>query len=104
MSATLFPKNEGTIDRTLRVLVGLAILSLAFVGPKSPWAYLGLLPIVTGLLGSCPAYTLLGLSTCPMKGRSNLASAHAGARRHAPGRAAPVSAETTRLRPLRLAS
>lgn len=65
----LFPRNEGTVDRTLRVVVGIGILSLAFVGPQSPWGYLGLLPIVTGLLGTCPAYTILGLSTCPMKAR-----------------------------------
>jgi hypothetical protein len=67
----LFPSNEGLADRVLRVVIGVAVLSLAFVGPKTPWAYLGLLPIVTGLVGSCPAYTLLGISTCPMKRSSN---------------------------------
>ena len=69
MVGKLFPKNEGTVDRAVRVLAGIAILSLAFIGPKSPWGYIGILPIVTGLLGSCPAYTLLGLSTCPVKKR-----------------------------------
>jgi len=69
MAMNLFPRNEGTVDRTLRVLVGIGILSLAFVGPHSPWGYLGLLPIVTGLVGTCPAYTIFGLSTCPIKGR-----------------------------------
>jgi hypothetical protein len=57
--------NEHPIERVLRVALGAAILTLAFAGPRSPWAYLGLVPIVTGLLGSCPAYTLLGVSTCP---------------------------------------
>ncbi len=69
MLSKLLPKNEGTVDRAVRVIAGIAIVSLAFVGPKTPWGYLGLLPIVTGLLGSCPAYTLFGLSTCPMKKR-----------------------------------
>mgnify|MGYP003449428507 len=69
MLSKLLPKNEGTVDRAVRVIAGIAMVSLAFVGPKTPWGYLGLLPIVTGLLGSCPAYTLFGLSTCPMKKR-----------------------------------
>ncbi len=66
MLKKLFPKNEHPVERGLRVVVGLGILSLAFVGPKTPWAYLGLVPVITGLLGSCPAYTLLGISTCPV--------------------------------------
>lgn len=70
----LFPSNEGLADRVLRVLIGIAVLSLAFVGPKTSWAYLGLLPLITGLVGSCPAYTLLGISTCPMKRSSNAAT------------------------------
>ena len=67
MLAKLFPRNEGTLDRVIRVVLGLAVLSQAFVGLKTPWAYVGLLPIITGSLGSCPAYTLLGIGTCPMK-------------------------------------
>ncbi len=70
----LFPVNEGVVDRVIRVLIGAAIVSLAFVGPKTPWAYLGVLPILTGLLGSCPAYTLFGISTCPMKPPSDAAT------------------------------
>jgi hypothetical protein len=61
------PKNEGGLDRVLRVIAGLAVLSLAFVGPKTPWAYLGLVPLLTGALGYCPLYSLLGLNTCPVK-------------------------------------
>ncbi len=61
--------NEGTIDRVLRVVAGLAILSLAFVGPQTPWAYLGLVPLVTGLVGICPLYSILGINTCPTKAR-----------------------------------
>ncbi|RMG14114.1 MAG: DUF2892 domain-containing protein [Planctomycetota bacterium] len=60
----LLPRNEGTVDRVLRVLLGAGVTSLAFVGPKTPWGYLGLVPLLTGLLGSCPLYTLLGIKTC----------------------------------------
>jgi hypothetical protein len=63
----LFPTNEHDVERLLRVVAGIAILSLAFVGPKTAWGYLGVIPILTGAIGSCPFYTLLGLSTCPMK-------------------------------------
>jgi hypothetical protein len=65
----LLPRNEGTADRVIRVAAGIAVLSLAFVGPQTAWGYLGLIPITTGLLGSCPLYTLLGMSTCPVKAR-----------------------------------
>ena len=60
----IFPRNEHTVERALRVILGLAVLSLAFIGPKTPWAYLGIVPLLTGALGSCPLYTLFGLSTC----------------------------------------
>ena len=66
----LFPRNEGTIDRVIRVALGLVVLSLVFVGPQTPWGWLGIVPIVTGLLGSCPLYTVLGLSSCPMPTRT----------------------------------
>jgi len=49
-------KNVGGVDRAVRIVVGLGILSLAFVGPQTPWGYLGLVPLVTGLIGWCPAY------------------------------------------------
>lgn len=56
--------NEGYLDRVLRVIAGLAILSLAFVGPRTMWAYLGLVPLLTGLVGFCPAYAVFGIRTC----------------------------------------
>jgi hypothetical protein len=63
-------RNVGGMDRALRIIVGLGILSLAFVGPKTPWGYVGLLFLATGLLGWCPPYTLFGISTCRIgKGR-----------------------------------
>lgn len=64
MLAKLFPRNEHRLERMLRVAIGLAALSLLVVGPKTPWALLGLVPLATGLLGSCPLYTLFGVSTC----------------------------------------
>jgi hypothetical protein len=60
-------KNEGTIDRVLRVIVGLVLLSLVFVGPQTMWGLIGIVPLATGLIGYCPAYSLLGIRTCPMK-------------------------------------
>ncbi len=60
-------KNEGTVDRVLRVIGGAALISLVFVGPQTPWGWIGVVPLVTGLLGNCPVYSLLGISTCPIK-------------------------------------
>jgi uncharacterized membrane protein len=59
--------NIHPIERVLRVVGGLALASLAFWGPSSPWFLLGLVPLVTGIVGWCPPYTLLGISTCPRK-------------------------------------
>ncbi len=59
--------NVGGIDRILRILVGLVLISLGFVGPQTNWGWIGLIPLITGLFSFCPAYTLLGLNTCPMK-------------------------------------
>lgn len=59
--------NEANWDRVARIVVGGAVLSLAFVGPATPWAFLGLIPLATGIAGRCPAYHLFGVSTCPMK-------------------------------------
>ena len=63
----MFKTNEGTLDRVLRVTVGLGLLAIAFVGPKSPWGYLGIVPLATGLLGNCPVYSILGINTCGLK-------------------------------------
>ena len=63
----ILPRNEHTIERAARIILGLAALSLVFVGPKSLWGILGAVPLLTGLLGSCPLYTLFGISTCSLK-------------------------------------
>lgn len=60
-------KNEGTVDRILRVIVGLVLLSLVFIGPQTNWGWIGIIPLVTGLIGSCPVYSVLGIRTCPVK-------------------------------------
>jgi hypothetical protein len=57
-------RNVGSVDRAIRIVAGLALLSLVFVGPKSLWGLVGLVPLGTALMGWCPAYTLLGLRTC----------------------------------------
>lgn len=67
MLSKIFPRNENTVDRSLRVIVGLGLLSIAFVGPQTPWGFVGLIPLTTGLLGSCPLYRVFGLSTCPLE-------------------------------------
>ena len=64
MASKLFPKNGHQVERVLRVLVGIGVLSLAFVGPQTPLGYLGIVPLLTGIVGTCPAYTLFGFSTC----------------------------------------
>ena len=67
MSSKLLTMNEGMTDRILRVIVGAVLLTLVFVGPRTPWGWLGIIPLVTGLIGTCPVYTLFGLRTCPLK-------------------------------------
>ena len=63
----ILPRNEHIVERAVRVAIGIGLLAIAFVGPKTPWGYLGIVPLLTGLVGSCPLYTLFGFSTCPMK-------------------------------------
>lgn len=62
--------NEGTIDRVLRVVAGIGILSLAFIGPQTPWGYLGAVPLLTGAVGYCPLYSILGINTCSMPAKT----------------------------------
>ncbi|NCT85299.1 MAG: DUF2892 domain-containing protein [Comamonadaceae bacterium] len=64
----MFKTNVGAIDRIARILAGLVLLGLAVTGSIGAWGYIGLVPLATGLLGSCPLYSVLGFSTCPMKG------------------------------------
>ena len=57
-------KNIGSVDRIGRVILGVVGLSLVFVGPKTMWGYLGLIPLITAGLSFCPLYPILGISTC----------------------------------------
>lgn len=59
--------NVGGIDRILRIVVGLVLLSLVFVGPKTLWGLVGLVPLATGFMRFCPVYPLLGINTCPRR-------------------------------------
>ena len=66
--------NEGTLDRTIRIVAGLALISLVFVGPKTPWGWLGLLPLASGLIGFCSLYYFLGITTCPAEKKQETGS------------------------------
>lgn len=57
-------RNVGQIDRTLRIVLGLVLLGMAFAGLYTPWTWLGVVPLLTGLVGWCPPYSLLGINTC----------------------------------------
>jgi hypothetical protein len=58
------PTNVGGLDRILRIVVGLILIALVFVGPQTPWGWIGLVPLLTGLFRFCPAYRLLGINSC----------------------------------------
>lgn len=60
-------QNIHNVERVVRIIVGIGLSSLAFVGPENRWFLLGLIPLITGLVGWCPPYALLGISTCPRK-------------------------------------
>ena len=56
--------NVGGIDRILRIVAGLALVSLVFIGPQTPWGWFGLVPLVTGIFSFCPLYSIIGIKTC----------------------------------------
>jgi hypothetical protein len=63
----MFKTNVGGLDRGARIVGGLVLLGLAVTGTVGAWGYVGLVPLATGLMGSCPLYSVFGLNTCPMK-------------------------------------
>ncbi|MBO9651417.1 MAG: DUF2892 domain-containing protein [Variovorax sp.] len=65
-------RNVGTIDRLLRIALGLVLIGLAFTATVGVWGYVGLVPLLTGLAGRCPAYSLFGIRTCGAGDTSNL--------------------------------
>ena len=56
--------NVGGIDKVLRIILGIVLISLVFVGPKTPWGWIGLVPLLTGLFNFCPLYSVIGFSSC----------------------------------------
>jgi hypothetical protein len=69
MSA-IFPRNEHSVERVVRVVLGVGLLSLVWIGPQTPWGWVGLVPLLTGLVGSCPLYRVFGISTCSIDKRT----------------------------------
>ncbi len=56
--------NIGKADRVIRIVLGLILISLVFVGPRTPWGWLGLIPLLTAVVSFCPLYRLIGINTC----------------------------------------
>ena len=67
-------RNVGTVDRAVRIALGIALLALVFVGPQTPWGWIGLVPLATALIGWCPAYTLFGIRTCSVERKGGAAA------------------------------
>ncbi len=65
----LLGRNVGLVDRVVRVALGLVLLAMVFVGPRTPWGWVGAVLLLTGLIGSCPLYTLLHVRTTPAPGQ-----------------------------------
>ena len=60
----MFTTNVGSADRIARIVLGIVLIALVFVGPKTPWGWIGVVPLVTGFLRTCPLYSLIGVNTC----------------------------------------
>jgi Protein of unknown function (DUF2892) len=67
MNTNILNLNVGTVDRTIRILIGLTLIGLTLAGTIGAWGWVGLLPIITGTLGWCPAYLPFGISTCAVR-------------------------------------
>jgi len=59
-------KNVGTVDRVLRAIIGIVLIALVYVGPQTPWGWLGLIPLVTAAISFCPLYRLIGFRSCKL--------------------------------------
>ncbi len=62
----MFKTNVGGWDKIVRIVIGVALLALGAFGPIGWWGLIGLVPLLTGLMGSCPLYSIVGMSTCPI--------------------------------------
>ena len=65
------PRNMGSTDRIIRIIVGIVLLSLVFIGPRTAWGYLGLIPLVTALVGDCPLYAVVAAWRRPARGAAH---------------------------------
>jgi len=63
----MFKSNVGGLDRSARIVLGLALLAMTLTGTIGAWGWIGVVPLATGALGTCPLYSMLGLSTCPAR-------------------------------------
>lgn len=63
----MLKKNVGNMDRVFRVILGIGLIALVFVGPQTVWGWVGVIPLLTAFVGSCPLYALLGVNSCPTK-------------------------------------
>ena len=63
----MFKTNVGTVDRIARVLIGIALIAMTLTGAIGAWGWIGVVPLLTGALQTCPLYTVLGLNTCPVR-------------------------------------
>lgn len=63
----MFATNVGSADRIVRIVLGLVLIALVFVGPQTPWGWLGLIPLVTGVMRTCPLYSLMGVNSCGVR-------------------------------------
>lgn len=68
--STFLKVNEHPVERVVRVALGVGLIAMAAMGTIGVWGYIGVVPLLTGAMGSCPLYTLFGLSTCPVKTRA----------------------------------
>ena len=60
----MFTTNVGSADRVFRIVLGLVLIALVFVGPQTPWGWIGLIPLATGFMRTCPVYSIFGINTC----------------------------------------
>jgi hypothetical protein len=92
MPIPLFKQNLGLVDRLVRIVFGLDMLSIAIYGPRTAWGWLGLIPLATVLLGTCPLYTALGIDTRRPRSNQRSAQSRLGAAPAAAGRTATRAA------------
>lgn len=59
--------NVGGIDKTLRIIIGVVLIALVFIGPQTAWGWVGLVPLLTGFINFCPLYRIFGLNSCRLK-------------------------------------